>query len=214
MFPPSFPISGSVHVTPRFPPAGPDGHGSPPSAVLSGRYDFLLRLSFGLLIRQPGPQAPAGFVFAVALPPPCRADRGPGLYCSRWPSLLQRTCLRARAGSPRFPDDPSVVLRRSTTPDDPWRLTCDGAAGAAPSRLTLKASSIAISRLTPPLRHPLSTLHDLRCRKPCKTRFRLAGCAFAGREFNPLGRSERFQFLFLLPFQDLSWRNKHSLKPG
>ena len=40
-FPPTFPISGSVQMTPRFPPAGPDGHGSPPSAALSGRYDFL-----------------------------------------------------------------------------------------------------------------------------------------------------------------------------
>ena len=40
-FPPAFPISGSVQVTPRFPPAGPEGHGSPPSQVLSRRYDFL-----------------------------------------------------------------------------------------------------------------------------------------------------------------------------
>ena len=43
-----------------------------------------------------------------------------------------------------------------------------------------------ISRLTATLCHPLSTLHDARCRTPCKTRFRLAGCAFAGRESNPL----------------------------
>ena len=39
----------------------------------------------------------------------------------------------------------------------------------------------------------LSTLHDGRCRTPCKTRFRLAGCAFAGRESNPLSSVERLQ---------------------
>ena len=35
-----------------------------------------------------------------------------------------------------------VTLRRSTTPDDPLRLTSRGASGAAPIRLTMKASSI------------------------------------------------------------------------
>jgi len=41
----------------------------------------------------------------------------------------------------------------------------------------------------------LSTLHDGRRRTPCKTRFRLAGYVFAGRESNPLDRYERFQFM-------------------
>ena len=35
-----------------------------------------------------------------------------------------------------------VTLRRSTTPDDPSRLTSSGAPGAAPGRLTPKASSL------------------------------------------------------------------------
>ena len=86
-----------------------------------------------------------------------------------------------------------VTLRRSTTPDDPSRLAARGASGAAPRLTTLKASSLQLSRLTATLRHPLSTLHDGRCRTPCKTRFRLAGCTFAGRESNPLGSVERFQ---------------------
>ena len=34
-----------------------------------------------------------------------------------------------------------VTLRRSTTPDDPLRLAVSGASGAAPTRLTMKASS-------------------------------------------------------------------------
>ena len=54
---------------------------------------------------------------------------------------------------------------------------------------------LPFSMLLPPLHHLLSTLHDGRCRTPCKTRFRLAGCAFAGRESNPLDRYERFQFI-------------------
>ncbi len=108
-FPPAFPISGSVQVTPRFPPAGPDGLGSPPSAVLSGRYDFLPSLVLRLIVfasrlrgRLPG------FVSALGR---SRRRAGPttgrGLCCSRWPSPFQRSCPRARAGSPRFPGDPS-----------------------------------------------------------------------------------------------------------
>ncbi len=88
-----------------------------------------------------------------------------------------------------------VTLRRSTTPDDPLRLANRGASGAAPTRLTMKASSLYRFRGCTPLHHLLSTLHDGRCRTPCKTRFRLAGCAFAGRESNPLDRDERFQII-------------------
>jgi hypothetical protein len=58
------------------------------------------------------------------------------------------------------------------------------------------------------LQHPLSTLQERRRRRPRKTRFRLAGCAFAGRGSNPLDRVERFPVTsFLLPrtFPDASW---------
>ena len=71
-FPPAFPISGSVQMTPRFPPAGPDGHGSPPSAVLSGRYDFLPSHVLRLIVfagwlrgRLPGSCPPWGAPAAV-----------------------------------------------------------------------------------------------------------------------------------------------------
>ena len=100
-----------------------------------------------------------------------------------------------------------VTLRRSTTPDDPSRLTARGAAGAAPRLTTLKASSLQLSRPTATLRHPLSTLHDGRCRAPCKTRFRLAGCAFVEREPNPLGSVGRFQIISSHPpSQGFAWR--------
>ncbi len=58
------------------------------------------------------------------------------------------------------------------------------------------------------LRYPLSTLHERRCRRPCKTRFRLAGSAFAGRVSNPLGHDERFpatSFLLSRTYPDASW---------
>ena len=53
-----------------------------------------------------------------------------------------------------------------------------------------------------PLQRPLSTLHGRRRRRPCKTRFRLAGSAFAGRVSNPPGHAERFQ-LIASPFPGL-----------
>ena len=58
------------------------------------------------------------------------------------------------------------------------------------------------------LQRPLSTLHERRCRRPCRTRFRLAGSAFAGRASNPLGRFERFQVTSILlsrAYPDASW---------
>src|SRR6201984_1029059 len=65
-----------------------------------------------------------------------------------------------------------------------------------------------ISRLTTGLWYLLSTLHERRYRHPCKTRFRLAGSAFAGRVANPLGHDERFQVTATLPssaLPDASW---------
>jgi transposase len=65
-----------------------------------------------------------------------------------------------------------------------------------------------ISRLTTGLQYPLSTLHEQRCRRPCKTRFRLAGSAFTGRASNPLGHDERFQVTSVLlsrTYPDASW---------
>ena len=146
--------------------------------------------------RQPAPRVPVRFVSALG-----RSRRRAGPATGRG--------LDSRAGNPRssviahgqVQDLPGslaihpVTLRRSTTPDDPLRLACSGASGTAPTRLTVKASSIYRFRGCTPLRHLLYTLHDGRCRTPCKTRFRLAGCAFAGRESNPLDRDERFQFM-------------------
>src|ERR1700719_364405 len=100
----------------------------------------------------------------------------------------------ARAGSRRFPGDPSYAFALL---QDPARAD--------------KTSPLAVLPTPPPaypnrrpqrvhnleantgLQHPLSTLHERRRRLPCKTRFRLAGCASTGRGSNPLDRFERFQ---------------------
>src|ERR1700720_3084707 len=105
----------------------------------------------------------------------------------------------ARAGSRRFPGDPSYAFALL---QDPGRAN--------------KTSPVAVLPTPPPaypnrrpqrvhnleantgLQHPLSTLHERRRRLPCKTRFRLAGCASTGRGSNPLDRCERFQVT--LPF--------------
>ena len=146
--------------------------------------------------RQPAPRVPVRFVSALGR---SRRRAGPatgrGLDCHAGnppSSVLARGQEQDLPGSLAVHP---VTLRRSTTPDDPLRLANSGASGAAPTRLTMKASSLDRFRGCTPLHHLLSTLHDGRCRTPCKTRFRLAGCAFAGRESNPLDRDERFQLM-------------------
>ena len=60
----------------------------------------------------------------------------------------------------------------------------------------------------PGLLYLLPTLHGRRCRRSCKARFRLAGCASTGRGLNPLDRSERFQATSVLLSRtspDASW---------
>src|SRR5271165_723653 len=125
----------------------------------------------------------------------------------------------ARAGSRRFPGDPSYA---SALLQDPGRAD--------------KTSPVAVLPTPPPaypnrrpqrvhnleantgLQHPLSTLHERRRRLPCKTRFRLAGCASTGRGSNPLDRFERFQVTFPFSFPGLflsqGWSTRSGLSPG
>ena len=64
------------------------------------------------------------------------------------------------------------------------------------------------------LQHPLSTLHERRRRRPCKTRFRLAGCASTGRGSNPLDRFERFQVTSPFSFPGLLLSQGWSMRSG
>ena len=100
----------------------------------------------------------------------------------------------ARAGSLRFPGDPSYAFALFQDP---------GRAGRTSPMTVLSAPPPVYPNRRPQrvhnleadagLQHPLSTLHERRCRRPCKTRFRLAGCASTGRGSNPLDHDERFQ---------------------
>ena len=131
--------------------------------------------------------------FAVDFPPLSRRctqlnDRvgedvailGPGQLFSRLP-----TCRRAlawtRAGSHRFPGDPSRAFAPVQDPgrtDDP--SPNDGFVDAAPALPTAKAPAIIISRLLTRLQHLLPTLQERCCHHPCKARFRLAGSPLPG----------------------------------
>ncbi len=99
-------------------------------------------------------------------------------------------------GSHRLPGDPS---RASALLSDPGRIGRPGHRGlpdTAPAFGKTKASATTAYRGSiTRLQHTLSTLHDRRRRRPCKTRFRLAGSASTGGDSNPLGHTERFQII-------------------
>ena len=131
-------------MTPRFPPAGPGGHGSPPSAVLSGRYDFLPSHVLRLIVfagrfrgRLPGSCPPWGAPAGV------QVRRRTGVWIVHAGRPLSSVLARRQEQDLQVPWRPiPVTLRRSTTPDGPLRLASSGASGTAPTRLTMRASSI------------------------------------------------------------------------
>ena len=131
--PPSCPISGSEHVTPRFPRAGPDGHGSPPSTVLSGRYDFLIRSSFGLLVRQPAPCGCLLIRVRHRAPVAMQARRRAGIWI-------------VHAGRPTPATSPTGKNRISQVSWHPLPRLC---AGPRP-RTTLRASTLTALPVLPP----------------------------------------------------------------
>ena len=101
------------------------------------------RMSFGLLV---SPAGSAGACRVRVRHGRSRRRAGPaagrGLDCSHWPSL---SSVLARGQEQDLPGSQAihpVTLRWSTTPDDPLRLANTGASGAAPTRITMKASSL------------------------------------------------------------------------
>ena len=134
-----------------------------------------------------------------ALPSTGRRGRRAGASLVSRFTPIPAFSLRTGQGLPGFLANHPVALRRSPTPDDPWRLAIRGASGAAPTLSRMRASTMLFRGSMASLHHPLCTLHDVRCRTPCNTRFRLAGCAFAGRESNPLARDEGFLAHCFLP---------------
>ena len=103
-----------------------------------------------------------------------------------------------QTGSLRFPGDPShafALLQDPGRADRTSPLTVLSMLPPAPTNR--RPQRVHDLEAATGLQHPLPTLHERRCRRPCKARFRLTGCAFAGRVSNPLDRSERFQ---VIPF--------------
>ena len=117
-------------------------------------------------------------------------SRRAGCPWSAGSPCFRQLSLRTGQGLPGFLASHPVALRRSPTPAGPWRLAVDGTSGAAPTLSRMKASTMLFRGSMASLHHLLCTLHDVRYRTPCNARFRLAGCAFAGRESNPLARDE------------------------
>ena len=123
---------------------------------------------------------------------------GLGALVSRSPSVRRLACGYALDLSGFLAIHPTP-LPCSETPAGPTRPRHWRSCRCCPRSQHAEGSSRnMISRLTPGLRCRLPTLHERRCRRPCKARFRLAGCAFAGRELNPLDRTERFQATSIL----------------
>ena len=118
-----FPTRGSATVTPPFPRTGPREPGSPPSAVLRGRYDFPCPLPGRSWFRCPAPHvAPqaslprAGRRRLARGPGPCRC-RGPLSGSGAW----------RRMGTHRFLDAPSRTSAVCSDPGRAPRPSHDGA---------------------------------------------------------------------------------------
>ena len=144
----------SVLTMRRPAPLGPDGHGSPPSTVLSRCYDSWLRFPWAY-----------GFAVRALLLPSCCRWRAPGM--GQVPCLIGQAGLspfsrrHARTKPPRGP------CRSFATVQRPWsvRLAYSSVSGAAPAFTRTQAPALTISGLNSVLRRPLCTLtlHDLRC---------------------------------------------------
>ena len=130
---------------------------------------------------------------AVALPQVWRVSYRPGLWFAA--ALLRFPHVDAN-GISQVSRRSFLCFCRVPGPRSNQRvLATDGHVDAAPAIRTAKASAMADFGANPQLRHTLPYASRVTLPHTCKARFRLAGCAFAGRDSNPLNRYERFQFV-------------------
>ena len=128
-------------------------------------------------------------------------------------------CLRSRSGTPQLYISTrcgGLPLQEKSPPDPAaedavWssretRLRREDSARSAAREFARREASSRLwaegiygarmctipTQSTSPGRHPVSCRETLP-RTPCKTRFRMAGCAFAGRESNPLDATRGFR---------------------
>jgi hypothetical protein len=164
-------------------------------------------MSVSLCLRLRIPREPWAFVFASALPAISKAIVGPGALFNRCSVIrvLSRGYKRDLSGSQATHPAP---LPCSETPAESVILALPDFPMLPPVPTRRRLQRAHDFEANTRLRYPLSTLHERRCRHPCKTRFRLAGSAFAGRASNPLGHKERFQATSILlsrAYPDASW---------
>ena len=88
-----------------------------------------------------------------------------------------------------------VPLLRSRTPVEPACPRRGGHVGAAPAGWTAKASAMSDFGASTQLWHSRPYASRVTLPHTCKACFRQAGCAFTGRDSNPLNRYERFQLV-------------------
>ena len=154
----------------------------------------------------PDSACPWLFVLAFALPMP--PSRSSGLErCSTGAPCPVVSCGQKQDLS-GFLVTPPIPLPYSETPAEPVFLAIADFPMLPPDPTRRRLQHLHDFEATAGLQCPLSTLHEQRCRHPCKTRFQLAGSAFAGRASNPLGHDEKFQVISILLSRtcpDASW---------
>ena len=113
-----FLVNGSLLMTPLFPRSGPGESGSPMSQVISRCYDFPFTHPRSLICFASGVHALSSVrvsQLTLALSEGRRMPSGPGSMFSRRPNC--RLALTwARAGSLRFPGDPSCAFAPVSDP--------------------------------------------------------------------------------------------------
>ena len=176
-----FRVNGSLLLALPFPRPGPAERGSPTLPVLWRRYDFPPAHPRSLIGFASGAHAVLPrFVSRRGAPEPPEGAAQAGVRCS--------------AGDP-FPAAPHVDV--SGISQVSWQSIPCLCPGLRP-RPNRQPLALAVLSMLPPhptrrrlrrlhdfeatagLRHPLPTLHERRCRRPCKARFRLAGWPLPG----------------------------------
>ena len=176
-----FRVNGSLLLALPFPRPGPAERGSPTLPVLWRRYDFPPAHPRSLIGFASGAHAVLPrFVSRRSAPEPPEGAAQAGVRCS--------------AGDP-FPAAPHVDV--SGISQVSWQSIPCLCPGLRP-RPNRQPLALAVLSMLPPhptrrrlrrlhdfeatagLRHPLPTLHERRCRRPCKARFRLAGWPLPG----------------------------------
>lgn len=173
-------------LAPPFPPPAPVEHGSPLSSVLWRHYDVPPARPLSLI----------GFAKTVHGLPPLRSRRledtrrAGSLWSAGKPKSPARFYVDAKQDLSGSRAIHPVPLPSSKTPVEPTDLAIYRSHRCCPRTENNEGFDVHEHfGATTQLQHPLSTLHEKRCRFPCKTRFRPAG--------SPLPRKCRTRWIAL-----------------